>query len=402
MKKSISRRQFVSTGLVGLSGLALSGLPSFASTPSLSANIRVGLIGAGQRGQGLATVLKDIPGLELAACCDILPANLNAGMKLCAANSKSYTDYHKLLADKTIDAVIIATPLYLHYAMALDAISANKHVYVEKTMTYDIAQAIAIAKKLKAYPKLVFQVGHQYRYYDMYPKVKTLIENGLIGKVTHFESQYNRNSNWRRPVKDPKLEKQINWRMYKEYSGGVLAELSAHQIDVVNWLTNAHPTKVLAMGDVNFWKDGRSTFDNVRAIYEYPGGVKSSVTSILSNEYNGYMMRILGSDGTIEMGRNYAKLFLEQKKKEQVLVDGVTGATKEAIAKGEPVKIYTDTEGIEPTVFALTAFEDCIRNKKKAVSNELTGRDTAIAVHLGNLATESGKTEFWKPEYSKI
>lgn len=401
MKKNFSRRQFLTTGMIGLSGLAIAG-NSAPSIFTLSDKIKIGLIGVGQRGLGLATVIKNTPGLALTACCDLIPGNLAGGMKLSAPNSKSYTDYRKLLEDKNVDAVVIATPLYLHYPMAMEALKANKHIYIEKTMTYDIVQALNIVKEVKKHPKLVFQVGHQYRYYDMYPKIKTYIANGLIGKVTHFESQYNRNSNWRRPVPAGYTDKQINWRMYKEYSGGVLAELSAHQIDVVNWLTDSRPEKVMAMGDVNYWKDGRTTFDNVRAIYEYPSGIKSSVTSILSNQYNSYITRILGSEGTIEMGRDFAKLYMEPKKKELAIVDGVTGATKEALEKGEGIKIYTDREGIEPTVYAMKAFEDSIRKGQKATCNEITGKDVAIAVHLGNKSTETGNTEYWKPEYSIV
>lgn len=401
MKKDFSRRQFLTTGMLGLSGLAMTNLSS-ASVFKFDHNIRVGLIGVGQRGLGLATVMKQVQGLDLVACCDLIPENLAAGMKLAVAGGKSYTDYRKLIADKNIDAVVIATPLYLHYPMAKDTISANKHVYLEKTMTYDIEQALSLNKILKKYPKLIFQVGHQYRYYEMYPKIKTYIANGLIGKVTHFESQYNRNSDWKRAVPKGHTEKEINWRLYKEFSGGVLAELSAHQIDVVNWILDSHPTKVIAMGDVNYWKDGRTTADNVRAIFDYPGDIKSSITSILSNQYNSYMMRILGSEGTIELGRDYAKLFLEPKKKELAIVDGVTGATKEALEKGEGIKIFTDHENVEPTLFAIQAFEESIRTKKKATSNEITGKDVAIAVHMGNKATETGNTEFWKPEYSTV
>jgi len=400
MKQNYSRKQFLTTGVLGLSGLTLSKFSS-ASIFSLDSNIKIGLIGVGQRGLGLASTIKGIPGLDIVACCDIIPENLAAGMKL-TTNGKSYTDYRRLLADKNVDAVVLATPLHLHYPMAKDAISANKHVYLEKTMTYDTEQALSLTKMLKKYPKLIFQVGHQYRYYEMYPKIKTYIANGLIGKVTHFESQYNRNSNWKRAVPKGYTDKQINWRMYKEFSGGVLAELSAHQIDIVNWLTDSHPTKVVAMGDVNFWKDGRTTFDNVHAIYDYPGGIKSSITSILSNQYNSYMTRILGSEGTIEMGRDYAKLYLEPKKKELAIVDGVTGATKEALEKGEGVKIFTDHNGVEPTVYALKAFKESIRSGKKAFCNEVTGKDVAIAVHLGNKATETGNTEFWKAEYSNV
>lgn len=100
--------------------------------------------------------------MHLVACCDINPDNLAAGMKLAAKGAKAYTDYRKLLDDKNVNAVIIATPLYLHYPMAVDALSAGKHIYLEKSMTYNIDQAIDLVKKVRQ-SKLIFQVGYQYR-----------------------------------------------------------------------------------------------------------------------------------------------------------------------------------------------------------------------------------------------
>jgi len=398
MKTNISRKRFISASAMSMAGIAVSGFPLLARTGSDA--IRIGIIGVGSRGLGLLHTIKDIPGFRITACCDIVENHVSSGMKLAAAGAKAYSDYRKLLDDKAVDAVIIATPLYLHYPMAADALKAGKHVYLEKTMTYNIDQAVNLVKQVKQNKKLKLQIGHQYRHYEMYPRIKTLIQNKLIGTVTHFESQYNRNSDWRQPVNSAANEKEINWRLYREFSGGVLAELSAHQIDIVNWILDSHPLKVVAMGDVNFWKDGRTTNDNVRAIYEYPNGVKSSVTSILSNEYNGYLMRILGSEGTIELRRDNATLFMEPKKKELAIVDGVTGATKEALLSGKGISIYKDRDGIEPTVFALRDFADCIKNNTDPVSNVYTGKDVAIAVHLGNMAVESGMTEQWKPEYN--
>jgi len=95
-------------------------------------------------------------------------------MNQASKGAKSYTDYRKLLEDKNIDAVIIATPLYLHYPMTLDALDAGKHMYLEKSMTYDIPQAIDLAKKVES-SKLVFQLGFQYRYYGLIHRIKQVI-----------------------------------------------------------------------------------------------------------------------------------------------------------------------------------------------------------------------------------
>lgn len=210
MKNTFSRRKFMLTSAATLSGAVAFGhsaLPTMTLSQSDKDNpIRVGLIGSGSRGSGIAHVLKELPGISLMACCDVIPAHLEKGMSLADKGAKAYTDYRQLLDDKSLDAVIIAVPLYLHAAVGGDAIEAGKHIYMEKTMTYDIPQALEMVKKVHASDK-VFQIGHQYRYYALYHKVQEILEKGWCGEVTHFECQYHSNHDWRRPVPEPKLER---------------------------------------------------------------------------------------------------------------------------------------------------------------------------------------------------
>lgn len=171
-----SRRKFLSTGALVLTGLTAFGYEGLDMN-NLSAaqdKIRIGLIGSGSRGQGLANLMSKIPGFELVACCDIIPENLQGGLKYAAKGARGYSDYKKLLQDKEVQAVIIATPLYLHHPMAVDSLAAGKHIYMEKTMAYNISQALDLVKKVEK-SNLVFQVGHQYRYYSMYMKVKEIL-----------------------------------------------------------------------------------------------------------------------------------------------------------------------------------------------------------------------------------
>lgn len=396
-----TRRNFITAGIAAVAGL--SALPAAFANPLRSADkIRLGLIGTGSRGSGLATLIKEMPDFELVACCDIIPENLQKGLSLAAKNAKGYTDYRKLLDDKSIDAVVIATPLYLHYPMAVAALQAGKHIYLEKSMTYDIPQAIDLVKKVKA-SGLVFQIGYQYRYYGLYHRVKEIMKENWLGKITHFECQYNRNSNWRFPVKDPKMERAINWRMYREYCGGPLSELCAHEIDVVNYLTDSRPVKVVGLGGINYWKDGRDTYDNIRAVYDYPEGVKASVTSVLSNAYNGYSIRILGDKATVEILRDKAFIYPETTNHAKGVVDGVSGATIAVTTQGKGVELKFGKPGeeqLEPTVFALKDFAECVRTKKEPISNVETGRDGSIAIHMGNAAADTESVQHWKPEYS--
>src|SRR5699024_477625 len=212
-----------------------------------------------------------------------------------------------------------------------------------------------------------------------------------------------RNSDWRYPVNDPKLEKVINWRLYKDMCGGPLSELCAHQIDAVNFITESHPVKVMGMGGIDYWKDGRETYDNVRTVYAYENGVKATYTSVLSNAFNGYQIRILGNKATIEIERNKAYIYAEATTRELGTVDGVTGATVVNATQGEKTEIpYLEPgqKAVEPTVNALNDFYDSIVDRKKPASNVETGNISAISIIMGLNAMETEETQYWEPAFS--
>lgn len=404
MEKNMSRKSFIKNSTLGLAGLAVTNFSGINILRSNKNAVNVAFIGTGNRGQGVIYTIKrnNLSQLNVIGCCDMMPENLKKGIaRAGGGNVKAYTDYRRVLDDKNVDAVFITTPIFEHFPMAMDAISAGKHIYLEKTMTTNIAEALQLGQRMKKEKNLVLQVGHQYRYYDMYPQLKSYLAENLIGKLTRIECQYNRNSDWENGyAKDPKTGKIVNWRLYQHLSGGLLGELSSHQIDVANWLLDSTPEKVVAMGDMNFFKDDRTCWDNVHAVYNYPNGVKMNVISILSNEFDGYRMRLFGNEGTIEIGRNKSTLYLERKKKEKIILDGVTGATKEALDNGKGIDIYTDKVGKDQTVYALESFADCIVNNKKPFCDVVKGMQTAISVHMANNAVSSGATEYWKKEYN--
>ncbi len=398
--KSISRRTFLRYSGIALSTAAIGQV--YGSPYSPNDTLSLGIIGTGSRGAGIAAELREVPGIQVTACCDILPGHLQNGLQYADKGARGYEDYRRLLDDKSLDAVIIATPLYLHHEMVLDAISAGKHIYCEKTMAYNYEQAFDTAKKAGEYGG-VFQVGHQYRNAPMYHKIKEIISKGAIGQIQKFTCQYHRNNDWRRPVPSPELERLINWRMYREYSGGLAAELSSHQMDVVNWMMDSPPLKVLGFGGIDYWKDGRETYDNINLIYEYPGGVKANFTSMLSNAYDGYKIMILGDKGSIEIGRGRAWMYAEAAhvekeaaEKKWGVVDGVTGATVKNWAQGKAVEIHFDDEGLSPTVHAFRDFAGCIRQNRRPFSNEETGLQAALTVHMGNEAIDKEKAIYWE------
>jgi predicted dehydrogenase len=364
--------------------------------------ISVGIIGCGDRGKGLGSVINSMPeDFQLKAVCDVLPFRLDQAKRLDIQNTIRYEkDYRKLLDDKTIDAVVIATPLYNHYEIAAAAIQAGKHVYLEKTMTYNADQALDLVKLAQHHPNQILQVGHQYRYTPLYFKVKQMIDNGYLGKVTQIDCRWDRNANWRRPVPSGYTDKQVNWRMYKEYSGGLPAELLSHQVDFINWAFDTHPDEIYGTGGIDYYKDGRETFDNIQTILRYKKeGMIGNFGATCANEKDGYLFKLKGTKGTIELLMDEGIFFPEkQTRKELETVDGVTGASKIEWNKedGTPILKEKTKDG---SWYALQEFYKTITTNSKPVSNVITGAKTACCVHLMNKAIYKDDIEKWKPEY---
>ncbi|MEL6941788.1 MAG: Gfo/Idh/MocA family oxidoreductase [Bacteroidota bacterium] len=353
----MNRRNFAKhTGTILLGSTLATQLPARALMKNDQINI--GVIGTGDRGGGLIKVIKNnLPQFKVKACCDLIPFRLEKAVSNGAKGCKGYSDYRKILDDKSIDAVIIASPLSEHYQMAADAIDAGKHVYCEKAMTFHVNQTLDLIDKVSD-SKSVFQVGHQYRSTPLYFQVADMIRNGYIGKVTNVYIQWNRNGDWRRPVPESKYEKLINWRMYRAFSGGLTAELHSHQIDYVNYVFNDYPTQVVGLGGIDYWKDGRETFDNVNTIFDYPNGCKVNCISLTANSHEGYLIKFKGSKGTIKMNMEEAWIYSEVKKEKELKeIDGVSGATAMTWSQGEGVKIVPkiNKEGWFNTRYALQA-----------------------------------------------
>ena len=393
----LTRRDFITRSTSA--AIYLSAANSGLSLPiSKDQVVKVGIIGTGDRGTGLAQLIRNIKGMEVAAMCDIIPFRLEEAKKYGTGKTKYVVDYRKVLDDKEIDAVLITTPFSMHADMAIEALDAEKHIYCEKTMAYgydDIQKLLNAARKADK----IFQTGHQYHSSRLYHYVYDLVSKGYLGEISLIECQWNRNGDWRRPVPDPKWERMINWRMYREYSGGLTAELCSHQIDFSNWIIGGHPTKVSGFGGVDYWKDGRETYDNVHLITEYPNGAKATYTSLTTNSKDDYKIQLLGKKGSIVITRDQAWVYLEQKEEAALgVVDGVSGATMKAWNAGQGVPL--DIKHEVPTRQALLDFRESIIQNKRPESNAESGAKVSIVVQMALDAMDNGRVEYWKDDYN--
>ena len=357
--------------------------------------INIGVIGTGVRGSGLISIINSLDKVNVAAVCDVLPFRLSKGLAMANSNPKSYSDYRKLLDNKDVDAVIVATPFNTHSKIAIDALDAGKHVFCEKTLAKGFTGIRELVNKANQTIQ-IFQTGHQYHSSRLYTHVVDLIRDGKVGNITTFECQWNRNGNWRRPVPEPQYEKDINWRMYREFSGGLTAELGSHQIDFVNWVLNETPNQVMGVGGVDYWKDGRETYDNVHLIYSYPSGVKANFTYLTNNAKDGYLIKVIGDKGTIIIDMKNAWFYPEEKKSNKVYkdVDGVSGAT---VQWGKEDGYHLNVEHLNPTKQALLDFREAILNNKQPKSDITTGAKAAICVQMGLDAMYNNEIVKWNP-----
>tara|TARA_B100000900_G_scaffold395993_1_gene394890 strand:- start:464 stop:1030 length:567 start_codon:yes stop_codon:yes gene_type:complete len=181
--------------------------------------------------------------------------------------------------------------------------------------------------------------------------------------------------------------------MYREYSFGLLAELSSHQIDFANWILKATPEKAIGMGGINYWNDGRETYDNTKVIYEFPGGVKATYTCLTSNAKDDYKIMVMGDKGTLSVFYDTAWFYPEGEYEAKYgEVDGVSGATTNwSEGKGTPL----DIKHLDPTKQALIDFRDAVINNKAPLSSVTTGAKAAYAVDMGIKAMDTEQMTYW-------
>jgi predicted dehydrogenase len=414
--KNIDRRDFLKNSTVLTTGIGL-GLLSckkekFKLIPvSESERIRIGVIGVGYRGTDILKVLTQVPELKIIACCDILEFRIEEALAKVKLKLKTFTDYRKLLEDKEIDAVVISTPLHEHYRMVIDALAADKHILCEKALAYSIEQVQDIKLKATGYAKMI-QVSYQYQLNPTYNVIKDIISKGHCGKITQIDGIWNGFNNWRRPVPSPELERQLNWRLYKEYSGGLMAEVGSHQLNLIDNIVGGHPSKVVGTGGIDYWKDGREINDNVHTLFDYPNGVKASFSATLANKFDSFTMKFRGDQATIVTSfMDEAYIYPEQDAELAALgnVDGVTGASIKLFHREKKKRISAsinndesypfETSYLNATWILYKNFAAAIQGKEKLLLGLKDGHQSAIAVHMANDAINNEKVVRWLPEY---
>jgi predicted dehydrogenase len=328
----MTRRGFLAAGA------ALAAAPYIARAAGAASSgdeLRVALIGCGEEGRVLLNAALKIPNIRFAAVCDIWPYNRRFGERLLKKfghDAKPFEDYREMLsAVPDVDAVIVATPDFMHAEHTNAALRAGKHVYCEKLMSNTVEGARSMVATAREVGKLL-QIGHQRRSNPryLYAHDRIIREARLLGRVTNASAQWNRAVTEDlgvpagQAIPEAILNKYgyanmhefRNWRWFKRYSGGVISDLGAHQIDILNWMIGSNPMSVMAGGGRDYYPN-HEWYDNVIAIYEFPtptGTVRATYQVLTTTSAGGgYHEYFMGDEGALKMSENpkYTKLYRE-------------------------------------------------------------------------------------------
>ena len=334
----LNRRDFLrSAALTGAGALLSRTLAAQDAAAKAKDEITVALVGIGNQGAKLLEYAYRIPGVRFVAVCDIWEQqNLKRGRNWLKARDtvvNDYTDYREMLEkEKDLDAVIVATPDFWHAEHAIACLEAGKHVYCEKEMAQSLESSLKMVEAGKRSPKM-FQIGHQRRSNPIYlMALKAIQETGLCGKITNCYAQWNRGvqeynvlSEARRarleiPAEKLKsygyenMEQFLNWRWFKKYSAGPIADLGSHQIDIFSWFLKANPSKVLALGSTSYF--GREWYEDVSCMYEYEtewqgkkGSARAYYQILNTNSFGDYYERFSGDGGSLTISESPDRCF---------------------------------------------------------------------------------------------
>ncbi len=327
-KTQLTRRDLLRSAAATGAGLMLSRMSWAQGAPAGADALNVAFIGTGLQGMVLLRDTLKIPGIRVKAVCDIWKYSRKYASgtvrKAKQPKPKVYVDYAEMLAaEKDLDAVVVATPDWMHAEHAVAAMKAGLHVYCEKEMSNTLGKAAEIVKAARSTKKLC-QIGHQRRSNPVYTLALEMINDGkALGRITNCYGQWNRavqdKLTWTDRYEIPadvlkkfgydSMDRFRNWRWYKKFSAGPIADLGSHQIDIFAWFLGVEPTSVMATGGGDYYKD-RDWYEDVMAIYEYKtkaGSVRAFYQVQNTNGFGHYYERFMGDRGTLTISEDPRK-----------------------------------------------------------------------------------------------
>jgi predicted dehydrogenase len=323
--------------------------------------IRVGIIGTGSRGTYTGSTIAKDSRVKVVALCDVNTQNLaNAKTKIGAADAKQYSDYRDLLSSKDVDAVMIATPVFLHPEHFEAAVKSGKHIYMEKPAGLDVAGCKRVMRAADGADRRInITFGFQQRYGGVYVKAKQALDSGAIGKVREVHGEFLKFAlKGDEPIPSiPRTEKEKleQWKLWRSTFGEVIVETYVHNLDSINWFLGAHPLKAIGTGGRTVEKRG-DLLDHLSVTYDYPNDVQLSFigSQMTPRWFRSNKERYIGENGFIETAREYwtistGKAPVTEKADHDITGDALAEFTRR-ISEGHPENV-----GVRAAESTLTA-----------------------------------------------
>jgi predicted dehydrogenase len=417
------RRAFLAaTGTAALSAA------SYARAIGANDRVGVGLIGYGLMGKGHLATFRDLPGSEVVAVSDCHRGRLAEGAAAAGGGAAAYSDFRRLLDDKAVEAVVVATPDHWHALLTMLACAAGKDVYVEKPLTLFVREGEWM-RAVAARTDRVVQVGTQQRSGPHYARARDLIRGGHLGTVTSARLWAVRNvmPGFGRPPDGPPPA-ELDWdlwlgpaparaynpnrglyhfRWFWDTAGGQMTNLAAHGLDIADWVLGLDKLRaVMSVGGRYALQDNGETPDTQDALFDC-GGFSVAVTlrEAARGEKPWHGLTFHGTRGSLSIDRTGFEVTPDADLPPAGQIPGVRDGhpaggpvavppPKDARGRTEAIE---DTTGDSATQYRLHAqnFLDCVRSRKTPVSDLASGHRVAVACHLANLSLRLGRSLRW-------
>ena len=410
-----NRREFVKQSARGAAGIGAFSLLSARRILGANDRIRIGLIGAGGRGQEIFKVALHCPNVEGVGVADVYTRRLDEVKKL-VPQIKTYKDFRQLLDDKSIDAVLIATPQHQHALNFVPAIQAGKDIYQEKTMAFTPEHARRMRKALEGSGRVV-QIGMQMISGQGLQKIQQLATPDKMGAITALHIHHFRNApygGWMRQIPadcdtqhvdwkafegeatsypfDP--QRYMNWRFFWDYSGGNVFENMVHPVGFWYKALDLKIPESVTMTGANYLAPKMQVPDTMNVTMNQPEKILFTWNSMFGNDLygEGYDL-LLGNKGTVMQNESDQVAYWPKGEK-------VTGEIKEGSgSKGKQPDIvgYSDK-----TDTHMQNFFDCVRSRKEPIAPFELGFRSAIACQMAIRSYREGRTVKWDEKREDI
>ncbi len=418
-----NRRSFIKKSTAGGLGLTFTGMPftkmSFAGVPGANDHINAAVIGVRSRAKAHVKAIHADPNSKILYSCDVDENILTEHGAWCQENigyvPKAVRDFRKVLEDKDVDAVFIATPDHWHAPMAILALQAGKHVYVEKPCSHNPNENELLVAAQKKYGKKV-QMGNQQRSAKTSILAVKEIRDGIIGNVYKGEAYYSNNREsigtgkniavpptldwdlWQGPAPREEYRDNIhpyNWHWFRNWGTGEVHNNGTHEIDVCRWALGVDlPQTVTSFGGKYTYEDDWEFVDNQQVTYAFDDDKFITWTGhsrgIMEPERPGRGVTIYGSKGSIMLSRNDYQLFGLDGKLIKTEKEEAQSATTNTMGEGQ-----LDIDHV-------ANFYDAIRKDTAQHSAIDDASISTMLCHLGNMAQDAGETIKVDPASGKV